>query len=67
MKTAKHDTSPVAKAMDKATDLDDEAADQLSSADLYRITTAALEGHNKQHLAYHALSNNYTSLSALRI
>jgi hypothetical protein len=26
MKTAKHDTSPLAKAMDKATDLDDEAA-----------------------------------------
>ncbi len=26
MKTAKHDTSPLVKAMDKATDLDDEAA-----------------------------------------
>ncbi len=62
MKTAKHDTSPLAKAMDKATDLDDKAACRLSSTDLYPITTAALEGHNKQRLAYHALKNNYTSL-----
>jgi hypothetical protein len=62
MKTEKHDTSPLAKAMDKATDLDGKAADQLSSTDLYRITLAALEGHIKRRLAYHALSNNYTSL-----
>jgi hypothetical protein len=62
MKTAKHDTSPLAKAMDKGTDLDDKATGQLRSTDLYRITMAALEGHNKQRLAYHALSNNYTSL-----
>ncbi len=62
MKTAKHDTFPLAKAMDKATDLDDEAAGRLSSTDLYHITTAALEGHNKGCLAYHALKNNYTSL-----
>jgi hypothetical protein len=62
MKTAKHDTFPLAKAMDKATDLDDKAAGRLSSTDLYRITMAALEGHNKQRLAYHALKNNYTSL-----
>ncbi len=48
--------------MDKAKDLDDKAAGQLSITDLYCITTAALEGHNKQRLAYHALSNNYTSL-----
>ena len=48
--------------MDKATDLDDKAAGWLSSTDLYRITMAALEGHNKRRLAYHALKNNYTSL-----
>jgi hypothetical protein len=62
IKMAKHDTSPSAKAMDKATDLDDKATGQLSSTDLYHITTAALEGHGKQRFAYHALSNNYTSL-----
>jgi hypothetical protein len=32
-KTAKHDTSPLAKAKEKATDLDDKAAGQLSSTD----------------------------------
>jgi hypothetical protein len=62
MKMAKHETSPLAKSMDKATDLDDKASGGLSSTDLYRITTAALEGRNKRCLAYHALSNNYTSL-----
>jgi hypothetical protein len=49
------------------TDLDDKAAGRLSSTDLYHITTAALEGHDKQCLAYCALSNNYTSLIALPI
>ncbi len=48
--------------MDKITDLDDKAAGRLSSTDLYPITTAALVGNNKQCLAYHALSNNYSSL-----
>ncbi len=48
--------------MDKATDLDDKAAGQLSSTDSYHFTTAALEVHIKRHFAYHALSNNYTSL-----
>jgi hypothetical protein len=62
MKTAKHDTSPLAKAMGKATDLDDEAAGRLSSTNLYCITMAALEGQDKRRLAYHALKNNYTSL-----
>jgi hypothetical protein len=62
MKTSKHDTSLLANAMDKAIDLDNKAAGWLSSTDLYRITTAALEGHVKQCLAYQALSNNYTSL-----
>jgi hypothetical protein len=40
MKMAKHDTSPLAKAMDNATDLDDEAAGQLSSTNLYLITSS---------------------------
>ncbi len=56
MKMAKHDTSLLAKVMDKATDLDDKAAGQISSTDLLSIIMAALEGHNKQRLAYHALS-----------
>jgi hypothetical protein len=34
MKMAKHDTSLLAKATDKATNLDDKAAGQLSSTDL---------------------------------
>ncbi len=60
---AKHDTSLLAKATDKATDLDDKATGQLRRTDLlYQITMAALEGHLQGHLAYHALSNNYTSL-----
>jgi hypothetical protein len=62
MKTAKHVTFPLAKAINKAIDLDDEVAGWLSSTDLYPITTAALKGHNKHCLAYHALKNNYTSL-----
>jgi hypothetical protein len=48
--------------MDKATDSDDEAAGRLSSTESYRITSAALKGHIKQHFAYQALSINYTSL-----
>jgi hypothetical protein len=48
IKIAKHDTSPLAKAMDRAKNLDDKAADQLSSTDSYCITMAALEGHIKQ-------------------
>jgi hypothetical protein len=43
-------------------DTDDEAAGQLRSADLHRIIVAALEGHQKQPIHYHALRNNYTSL-----
>jgi hypothetical protein len=42
--------------------MDDEAAGQLRSTDLHRIIVAALEGHEKQPTAYHALRNNYTSL-----
>jgi hypothetical protein len=41
---------------------DDEAAGQLRSTDLYRMIVAALEGHEKQPIHYHALRNNYTSL-----
>jgi hypothetical protein len=43
-------------------DSDDEAAGQLRSTDLHCIVAAALEGHEKQPIAYHALRNNYTSL-----
>ena len=42
--------------------MDDEAAGRLSSMELYRITTAALEGHQMRQLAYRALIDNYNSL-----
>ncbi len=47
--------------MSKVTDMDYEAAGQLSSTDLHLIIATAVEGHDKQCLAYHALTNNYTS------
>ncbi len=43
-------------------DTDDEAAGRLRSTELHRIIVAALEGHEKQPIHYHALRNNYTSL-----
>jgi hypothetical protein len=43
-------------------DTDDEAAGQLRSTDVYRIVLLALERHDKQPTAYHALRKNYTSL-----
>jgi hypothetical protein len=43
-------------------DTDDEAAGRLRSTDLQCIIAAALEGHEQQPTAYHALRNNYTSL-----
>ncbi len=43
-------------------DTDDEAAGCLRSTDLNCIIVAALEGHEKQPIHYHALRNNYTSL-----
>jgi hypothetical protein len=43
-------------------DTDDEAAGRLRSADPNRIIVAALEGHEKQPINYHALRNNYISL-----
>ena len=43
-------------------DTDDEAAGRLRSTDLHRIIVAALEGHEKKSIHYHALRNNYTSL-----
>ncbi len=43
-------------------DTDDEAAGRLGSTDLHCIIVAALEGHEKQPIHYHALRNNYTSL-----
>jgi hypothetical protein len=41
---------------------DDEVAGRFRSTDLHPIVAAALEGHEKQPTAYHALGNNYTSL-----
>ncbi len=43
-------------------DTDDEAAGQLKSTDLHCRIVAALEGHEKQPIHYHAWRNNYTSL-----
>jgi hypothetical protein len=43
-------------------DTDDEAAGRLRSTDLHCIIVAAVEGHEKQPIHYHALRNNYTSL-----
>jgi hypothetical protein len=43
-------------------DTDDEAAGRLRSTDLHRIIVAALEGHEKKSIHYHALRKNYTSL-----
>ncbi len=43
-------------------DTDDEAAGRLRSTDPHCIIVAALEGHEKQPIHYHALRNNYTSL-----
>jgi hypothetical protein len=43
-------------------DTDDEATVRLRSTDLHCIIVAALEGHEKQPIHYHALRNDYTSL-----
>jgi hypothetical protein len=43
-------------------DTDDEAAGGLRSTDQHCIIVAALEGHKKQPIHYHALRNYYTSL-----
>ncbi len=43
-------------------DTADEATGRLRSTDLHRIIVAALKGHEKQPIHYHALRNNYTSL-----
>ncbi len=43
-------------------DTDDEAAGRLRSTDLHPIIVAALAGHEKQPIHYHALRNNHTSL-----
>jgi hypothetical protein len=43
-------------------DTDDEAAGQLRSTDPHCIIVAALEGHEKQPIHYHALRIKYTSL-----
>jgi hypothetical protein len=43
-------------------DTDDEATGRLRRTDLHRIFVAALEGHEKKPIHFHALRNNYTSL-----
>jgi hypothetical protein len=43
-------------------DTDDEAAGRLRSTDLHCIIVAALTGHEKQPIHFHALRNIYTSL-----
>jgi hypothetical protein len=43
-------------------DTDDESARRLRSTDLHCIIFAALEGHEKKPIHFHALRNNYTSL-----
>ncbi len=43
-------------------DTDDEGAGRLRSTDLHPVVSAALEGHELQPTAYHALRNKYTSL-----
>jgi hypothetical protein len=65
MKKKNHDThhpenSPTNRC--GTMDTDDEATGQLRSTDLHCIIVAALEGHEKQPIYYHALRNNYTSL-----
>ncbi len=47
--------------MGGVTNMDDEATGQLSIIDLHCIIMAAVKGHDKQHLAYHASTNNYIS------
>ncbi len=65
MKKTNHDThhpenSPTNRC--GTMDTDDEAAGRLRSTDLPHTIVAALEGHEKQSIHYHALRNNYTSL-----
>ncbi len=65
IKQTNHDThhpenSPTNRC--EALDTYDEVAGQLRSIDLHRIIAAALEGHEKEPTAYHALRNKYTSL-----
>ncbi len=43
-------------------DTDDESTGRLRSTDLHHIIVAALEGHEKKPIHFHALRNNYTSL-----
>jgi hypothetical protein len=57
-----HDPANSATTSGGVMDTDDEASGQLRSTDLHCLVAAALEGHEKQPTAYHALRNNYTSL-----
>jgi hypothetical protein len=65
MKITNHDThhpenSPTNRC--GTIDTDAEAAGRLRTTDLHRIIVAALEGHEKKPIHFHALRNNYTSL-----
>jgi hypothetical protein len=46
-------------------EIDNKAAGQLSSMELYHITAAASEGHQMHRLAYRALMDNYNSLMGI--
>ncbi len=64
MKKTNHDTHHPENSLTTrcgAMDTDDEAAGGLRSTNLHHIIAAALEGHEKQPTAYHALKNNYNS------
>jgi hypothetical protein len=63
LKKRNHDNSSFENVTINAIEeMDNEAAGQLSSMELYRITAAALEGHQMRGLAYRALIDNYNSL-----
>ena len=65
MKNTHHDTYHPENSLTNRCgmmDIDDETSGRLRSTDLHCIIAAALEGHEKQPTAYHALRNNYTYL-----
>ncbi len=65
MKKANHNTHHPENSPSNsygAMNTDDEAGGRLRSTDLHCIIVAALEGHEKKPIHYHALRTNYTSL-----
>jgi hypothetical protein len=65
MKKANHDTTPTAKMANTTggvMNMNDKATGQFSSTALNCTIAASVERHDKQHLAYHELRNNCTSL-----